>query len=177
MNRCYAALLLVVLAGCAAFDPAAEQTVAIDAMVGEALSAARAPASEQKAALARAQRKLAREPSDASRIQLATLLASLPAPLHDDAKAAELLEPVADASSPGFGRFAALLSAQIAERQRLARELERASRERLRIEREHEQADKDRDRREEALRQQIEALRSIERGILEREDRLRRRQR
>ena len=146
-------------------------------MVRQALTVARAPGNEQKAALARAQRNLAREPSDANRIQLAALLASLPAPLHDDAKAAELLEPVADPSAPGFGRFAALLSAQIAERQRLARELERASRERLRMEREHEQADKDRDKREEALRQQIEALRSIERGILEREDRLRRRQR
>lgn len=169
--------MLLLVAGCAAFDPAAEQTIAIDTMVREALNAARAPAGEQKAVLVRAQRRLTREPSDANRIQVATLLATLPAPLHDDAKAAELLDPVADASSPGFGRFAALLSAQLAERQRLARELGRASQERVRLEREHEQADKERDKREEALKQQIEALRSIERSILEREDRLRRKQR
>lgn len=169
--------MLLLVAGCAAFDPAAEQTVAVDRMVREALIAARAPVGEQKSVLARAQRRLTREPSAANRIQVATLLATLPAPLHDDAKAAELLDPVADPGSPGFGRFAALLSAQLAERQRLARELGRASQERVRLEREHEQADKERDKREEALKQQIEALRSIERSILEREDRLRRKQR
>jgi hypothetical protein len=77
---------------------------------------------------------------------------------------------MADAIAPGFGRLAAFLSAQIVERQRLTRELERAARERERV-------DKDRDKREEALRQQLEALRAIERGILEREERLRRKQR
>ena len=34
--------------------------------------------------------------------------------------------------------------------------------------------DKERDKREEALKQQLEALRAIERGILEREEKLRR---
>jgi hypothetical protein len=37
--------------------------------------------------------------------------------------------------------------------------------------------DKERDKREETLRQQLEALRTIERSILEREEKLRRRQR
>ena len=50
-------------------------------------------------------------------------------------------------------------------------------REREKAESEHERADKERDKREDALRQQLEALRSIERGILEREERLRRKQR
>ena len=90
--------------------------------------------------------------------------------MRDDARAAELFEPVADAAAPGLGRFAAFFSALVAERQRLTRELERAARERERV-------DKDRDKREEALRQQLEALRAIERGILEREERLRRKQR
>ena len=90
--------------------------------------------------------------------------------MRDDARAAELFEPLADAAAPGFGRFAALVSALVVERQRLTRELERAARERERV-------DKDRDKREEALRQQLEALRAIERGILEREERLRRKQR
>jgi hypothetical protein len=98
------------------------------------------------------------------------LLATLPPPLRDDARAAGLLEPIADAAAPGVGRFAALLSLQIAERQRLLRDVERLSREVERAAR----ADKERDKREEALKQQLEALRAIERGILEREEKLRR---
>jgi hypothetical protein len=172
-----AAFFLVTLAGCAAFQPGAEQSVAVDTMVGEALSAGRAPAAEQKAALSRAERRFLQNPSPLNRLRLATLLAALPVPLRDDARAAELLEPVADGASPGLGRFAALLLAQVAERQRLVRENERMARDRDRAEKEHSRSDKERDQREEALRQQLEALRSIERGILEREERLRRRQR
>jgi hypothetical protein len=92
-------------------------------------------------------------------------------------RAAELLEPIADSNAPGIGRFAAVLAAQLAERQRLARELERVTRESERGARERAATDKERDKREEALRQQLEALRAIERGILEREENLRRRQR
>jgi len=164
------AAITIALTGCALLQPGAEQSSMVDAIVADAMSAARAPSAEQKAALSRAQDAFTREPSAVNRLRLATLLAALAAPLRDDARAAELLEPIADASAPGFGRFAAFLSAQIVERQRLARELERAARE-------HERADKDRDKREEALRQQLEALRAIERGILEREERLRRKQR
>ena len=50
-------------------------------------------------------------------------------------------------------------------------------RESERDKRDRERVDKERDKREEALRQQIEAMQSIERGILEREEKLRRRQR
>ena len=171
--RHLALILLLTAAGCAAFDPGADQAVAIDEMVGSALSAARASAGEQKAVLARTQKEFAQDPSDGNRLRVATLLAVLPSPLRNDARAMELLEPLADARSAGFGRYAALLSAQLSERQRLARELDQ----RARAEKEREQADRERDKREEALRQQLEALRSIERGILEREDRLRRRQR
>ena len=91
---------------------------------------------------------------------LAILLATLAPPLRDDARAAELLEPIADPGAPGVGRFAALLAGQVGERTRTARERERSERER--------------DKREEALRQQLEALRAIERGIQEREEKLRR---
>jgi hypothetical protein len=158
------------LTGCAALQPGAEEVLAVDRIVGEALSAARALGPEQKAALARAQAAFSREASASNRLRLATVLAALPAPLRDEARAYELLEPLANAAAPGFGRFAALLSGQLAERQRLARELERLGRESERDRRE-------RDKREEALRQQLEAMRSIERGILEREEKLRRRQR
>ena len=119
----------------------------------------------------------------ADRLRLATLLAMLPPPLRDDARAVKLLDPIADAASPGIGRFAAVLAAQIAERQRVAQELDRvtreathAARERAAADKERAAADKERDKREEALKQQIEALRAIERGILEREEKMRRRQ-
>jgi hypothetical protein len=158
------------LAGCALLEPQATDIVAVDGIVADALKAARAPAPEQKAALAAAQAAFEKTPAAGNRLRLATLLAVLPPPLRDDARAAELLESLASTASPGYGRFAALLAGQLSERQRLARELERASRER-------ERSDKERDKREEALRQQIEAMQSIERGILEREEKLRRRQR
>jgi hypothetical protein len=141
-------------------------------VISEAVEIARAPAARQKEALARAQRDFAADPAPVQRVRLATLLATLPEPLHDDARALELLEPVVESASPA-GRFAAFLTAHIAERQRLAREVDRLAKERASAEREHQNADKERDKREEALRQQLEALRAIERTILEREERLR----
>lgn len=182
--RLLAATMLLALAGCAELLRAPDAVVSVDAIVGEAVRASRAPAAEQKAILTRAQQAYAAKPAPPNRLRLATLLATLPAPLRDESRAAELIEPLVDSSAPGIGRFAALLALQLAERQRLARELdrmardaERAARERERLEREKERIDKERDKREEMLRQQLEALRSIERGILEREERLRRRQR
>jgi hypothetical protein len=177
MKIAVAVLSLAVLAGCAALQPGADQAVAVDAIAGEAMNVARATATDQKAALSRAQEGFLRDPSTMNRLRLAVLLATLPAPLRDDARAAELLEPVRDPNVPGTGRFAALLSTQLAERQRLAREIDRIVRERDRAEKERDRSEKERDKREEALRQQVEALRSIERGILERDDRLRKRQR
>ena len=165
-------LLLVFLAGCTDFPLAPQDPV--DPIVAEAISAARAPAGEQKAALGRAQQAFVKEQTPSNRLRLAMLLAMLPAPLRDDARAAELLEPLADAASPGIGRFAAFFAPVVTERQRVARDLERVSREKLSAERERATADRERDKREEALKQQLEALRSIERGILEREDRMRR---
>ena len=173
-----AVLLVLALTGCAAVQPLVNP---VDAVIADATAAARAPAAEQAAVLARATE--AGVANSVDRLRLATLLATFQPPLRDDARAAELLGPLADPSSPGIGRFAALLNGQVMERQRLARELERVSRERERIEkertlvdRERLAADKEREKREEALKQQLEALRAIERGILEREDKLRRRQ-
>ena len=166
--RCLVAAALLALAGCAPLDPRTPQIVEVDGIVAEAVQLARAPATEQKAALARAQQAFLAEASAANRLRLAALLATLPEPLRDDARAAELLQPLADVREPGYGRFAALLTEQVVEHARLAREADRSARER-------ERNDKERDKREEALRQQLDALRGIERGILEREERLRRR--
>jgi hypothetical protein len=163
--------MLLLLSGCAAVQPLVNP---VDAIVGEAVAAARAPAAEQAATLARAQKAGTGTPMD--RLRLATLLATLPSPHRDDARASELLEPITDPASPGVGRFAALLAAQIAERQRNARELDRVTREAAGAARERDRLDKERDKEMQALRQQLEALRAIERGILEREEALRRRQ-
>jgi hypothetical protein len=177
--------LVFVLAACGPLPmlPGSEPAE-LDSIVAEALRAARSPSGEQRAALAQAQQGFEQEPSAANRLRLATLLTALPASMRDDARAAELLQPLADPASPGFGRYAAFLALQVAERQRiqrdaerLAREAERSARERSAADKDRERMDKERDKREEMLRQQLEALRSIERGILEREERLRRRQR
>jgi hypothetical protein len=163
------------MTGCAAVQPLVNP---VDAIVADAVAAARAPAAEQAAALARAEKEATRPggATPADRLRLATLLATLPPPLRDDARAAELLTPLADANAPGIGRFAALLAAQVGERQHAARERERIDKERERMDKERERLDKERDKREEATKQQLEALRAIERGILEREEKLRRRQ-
>ncbi len=166
--RAFAVAVLLILAGCAALEP-----VAVDGIVSEAVAVSRASLAEQKAALARAQKAFMSESTELNRLRLATFLTTLPAPLRDDVRAAELLEPVANVNSPGVGRYAAFLLIQIAERQRLAREVDRLGKERVTTERERQNADKERDKREEALRQQLEALRAIERGILEREERMR----
>jgi len=171
-------LLCALLLGCAESQPLVTPVNPVDSIVAEAVAATRAPAAEQAATLARAEKEAAREggASPAERLRLATLLATLPPPLRDDGRAARLLEPIADASAPGMGRFAALLAGQIAERQRAWHEVERFTREAERVARERKRSDEERDKREEALKQQIEALRAIERGILEREEKLRRRQ-
>ena len=166
--KCLVATALVALAACASLDPRTSQLATVDSIVAEALQAARASASEQKIALTSAERAFAAENSAVNRLRLAMLLATLPEPLRNDARAAELVDPIADPNGPGIGRSAALLAAQVGERTRLARDSERAARER-------ERADKEREKREETLRQQVEALRGIERGIQEREERLRRR--
>ena len=176
--------LVLLLAGCASLQPIVNP---VDAIVAEALAASRLPADEQSAVLSRAQEAGLASPVD--RLRLATLLATLPAPSRDDARALELLEPLADNATSGIGRFAALLAAQVAERQRAVRDLERVTRERAAADKERAAADKERaaadkeraaadkerDKREEALKQQLESLRAIERGILEREEKMRRR--
>jgi hypothetical protein len=169
-HRCLIAAALFAFAGCASLDPRSFGVVMADGIVGEAVQLRRAgSAAEQKAALARADEAMRREATPANRLRLASLLVMLPDPLRDPQRAAELVEPLAEAGDPAYGRFAALIAVQAQEQARLARELARGARdlERERVER---------DKREEALRQQVEALRDIERGILEREDKMRRRE-
>jgi len=176
MKAVLAAMLLLVGA-CAAIDPEAARLAATDRALAEAIHASRAPAGEQKAALSRAQQAFVAEAAPLNRLRLAAMVLLLPPPLRDDARALELLEPIADAGTSGTGRIAALLQQHALERQRLARELDRVARDAERGTRDRQHADRERDKREEALKQQLEALRGIERGILDREEKLRRRSR
>jgi hypothetical protein len=169
--------LLLACAGCALLDPQVASMAAADSALSDALSATRAPQAEQRSALARAQQAFTSDPAPVNRLRLAALLALVAPPLRDEGRAAELLGPIADPGMPGVGRTAAVLAAELAEQQRLAREVDRLARESERTARERERLDRERDKREEALREQVEALRDIERNIREREEKLRRGQR
>ena len=172
--KAFAVTLAILLAGCETLQTLQPGPGPLDAILAEAVVASRAPFPEQQATLARAQKALG-SGAPADRLRLATLLATLPPPLRDDARAAELLESISDSGAPGVGRFAALLAVQVAERRRLLQELDKQRADAERAGRERTLSDKERDKREEALKQQLEALRAIERGILEREEKLRRR--
>jgi hypothetical protein len=172
------AALMLLLAGCASLAPGADERAKLSEIVAHAVAAARAPSTEQQRALHLAQEAYRRERSVANRLQLATLLAALPAPLRDDSAAYALLKPLAAAQGESpFQGFAALLAGQVSERQRLARESEQAAREReraLRVAEEREQALR---AQQQTLREQLDALKSIERGIVEREEKLRKNRR
>jgi len=161
--RAAAGLLVLLLAGCAGLRPGAGESLQVSEIVGAAVSTARAAPEEQRRQLSHAQQMFAAVQDDVNRARLAALLATLPAPLRDEARAAALLEPLA-ARRPEtpLVQFAGLLAAGAAERQKITRELRAA-------ERREEAAEE----RASTLRQQVDALKSIERGILEREERRR----
>jgi len=183
-----AALCTALLAGCALLRPDAGEALQVREIVGGAVNAARAAPAEQRQQLVHAQQMYAAVPDDANRVRLAALLATLPPPWRDDARAASLLEPLA-ARRPETPvvQLAGMLAASVAERQRLTREL-RAAEARVEPAESRAAAAESRaaaaERREEAaaeragtLQRQVEALKAIERGILEREERRRKQQR
>jgi len=121
-----ALLWLLLLAGCAAFGPANETTVVREA-VSLALATARAPDDVRRRELERALQEYEREPGRESCARLAILLATLPEPQRDDARARMLLESLAaQQQESDLTRFAQLLAASIAERQQTAREAQAA---------------------------------------------------
>lgn len=176
-----AVVCAALLSGCALLRPDAGEALQVREIVGGAVSAARATAAEQRRQLAHAQQMYAAAPDDANRVRLAALLATLPPPWRDEARAASLLEPLA-ARRPDtpMVQLAGMLAASVAERQRLARELRAAE---ARVEAAESRVAAA-ERREEAaaeragmLQRQVDALKEIERGILEREERRRKQQR
>ena len=152
-----AVALAFLLGGCALLSPGTHESAEVGRITSEAVTVSRASVESQRQALARAKQEFRREPSDANRLRLAAMLVTLPDPLRNEADALALLKPLAtrDSGSP-YCSFAILLTGEIAERQRLAQENERLARESQ--------------RREEALQKQLDAFKSIERGIIRREE-------
>ncbi|MGH8748677.1 MAG: hypothetical protein ACREU5_06180 [Burkholderiales bacterium] len=147
-------------------------------IIAGAVAAARAPAADQQRALRLAHEAYRGERSVVNRVRLATLLAALPSPLRDDSAAYALLHPLAAAQGESpVQEFAALLTSQVADRLRLARESEQAAREHERSMRVAEQREQSLREQQQTLREQLDALKSIERGIVEREEKLRRNRR
>jgi hypothetical protein len=190
-----AAILAVFLSGCALFRPDAGEALQVREIVGGTVSTARAAPEEQRRRLAQAQQMYASVPDDVNRLRLAALLVTLPPPWRDDARAASLLEPLAtQRPQTPVAELASMLAASVAERQRLARELRAAAARAQAAESRVETAESRvaaaesrvaaAERREEAaaeragrLQRQLDALKAIERSILEREERRRLRQR
>ena len=140
-----------VLAGCAFFKSVREnhESRQVLDLIGYAQKIAALQAEEQRRELNASSQMFSKERDAYSRVRLALLLALPGTAFNDDAKAAGLLEPLAGAeaaeSSPGpMQQFAGLLHAQISERLR-------------------------EQRRTVQLKEQLEALKAIERKIIERE--------
>jgi hypothetical protein len=152
MIRIIAGLSCVaVLAGCAFFNPAREnhESRQVLELIGYAQKIAALQAEEQRRELNASSQIFSKDRGAYGRVRLALLLALPGTAFNDDARAAGLLEPLAGAaaaeSSPGpMQQFAELLHAQIGER---LREQRRAAQ----------------------LKDQLDALKAIERQIIERE--------
>jgi len=172
--RAFALLLLALFAGCAGLRPGADEALQVRDIVAAAVDTSRAAPEEQRRRLALAQQRFAATPEEASRVALAAMLATVPPPLRDEARAAALLAPLVDRrpESP-LTQLARMLAAGIAERQKLALDVRAAE---LRVQAAELRA-QSADLRAETLHQQVEALKSIERGILQREERRRNSQR
>lgn len=158
------AIILVGLlaTGCAALKPGAEDAGVVTEIVAMAVDTLRSTADVQRERLSSTLDTLASRSDDAARLRAAVLLATLPPPLRDEPRAAALLQPIA-ARQPEtpLAQFAGLFQARLAEHERATEQL----RERLRSA--EEQA--------EALRGEVETLRTHERALAEREEALKRR--
>ncbi|MDH4093235.1 MAG: hypothetical protein OEV81_00435 [Betaproteobacteria bacterium] len=170
MRGLVAPLLAMLVAACAALQPADSATRQVREIIDDTVQATRAMPEEQGRRLARAQKQYAATPDDANRVRLGAMLATLPPPWRDEERAATLLGPVAGRRpESALTQLAGLLAAGVAERQRLARDLRVAEERAEGAARREESATE----RANTLQQQLEALKSIERDVLEREERRR----
>ena len=152
MMRTIAALCCVaVLAGCAFFISARENYEAhqVIELIGYAQKVASLQAEEQRRELNASNQMFSKDRGPYGRIRLALVLALPGTAFNDDAKAAGLLEPLAGAAAADsvpnpMQQLGGLLYVQISERLR-------------------------EQRRTAQLKEQLEALKAVERKIIERE--------
>jgi hypothetical protein len=177
MRRALMLLVLATLAaasGCALLQPNGEASRQVHEIVGEAVSAARAAPEEQRRRLSKARSMYDAVPNESNGLRYAALLATLPAPWGNDEIAAAVLGPLA-ARRPEtpLTQLAGMLAVHVAERQRLARELraaERRAESALARAEAAERREESASERANTLQGQVEALKSIERSILQREE-------
>ena len=154
-------LFLLLAAGCASLKPD-EDAAAVSEIVAMAVETLRSTPEVQRERLSVALGALASQPDDVARLRAGVLLATLPDPLRDGVRASALLQPLAArAPETAFSRFAWLFQARRLEREQESEELK----ERLRAA----------EKQAAALRAEIDALRSNERVLVEREEALKRR--
>ena len=151
MIRIFAMLLFSsVVAGCSNLPLLGDENVEsrqVIELIGYAQKVAAMPAEEQQRELGATNQVLLKNRGNFWRVKLAVLLSLPGTGFNDDAKAASLLEPLAGASGspPGpMRQFAGLLHAQINDRLR-------------------------EQRRSAQLKDQLDALKAIERTLIERE--------
>ena len=160
--RLATAAFVVFAAGCVSLKPGAEEATAVSEIVAMTVETLRSSPEVQSERLSAALGAVASQPDDAARLRAGVLLAALPPPLRDGARATALLEPVA-ARRPEtpLSQFAGLFQVRMLERERETEEL------RDRLRKTEKQAD--------LLRGEVDALRVNERAFAEREEALRRR--
>jgi uncharacterized protein YukE len=160
--RLATAVFMVFAAGCAALQPAAEDPLVVSEIVAMAVETLRSAPEVQSERLAAALGAAASRPDDAARLRAGVLLATLPPPLRDTARASLMLDPVA-ARKPetALSQFAGLFQGRMLEREQETEDL------RDRLRKTEKQAD--------LLRGEVEALRASESKYAEREEALRRR--
>jgi hypothetical protein len=153
---------VVFATGCVSIKPGVEEAAAVSEIVAMTVETLRSTPEVQSQRLSAALGAVASQPDDVARLRAGVLLATLPTPLGDGARASVLLDPVA-ARRPEtpLSQFAGLFQVRMLERERETEEL------RDRLRKTEKQAD--------LLRGEVDALRVNERAFAEREEALRRR--
>ena len=172
--RALALAAALLAAACAALEPAGETAAAArSAVITSVVETLRADEADQRRGLATARAEQRAQPDASSaRARLGLLLALLPDPLANPSEAESLLAPLARARDDPFAEVASIGLATIAQRRRLEARARLAETHAADAERgtprAEEQARQAEARAAEAERK-LEAMKAIERRVLERE--------
>lgn len=162
MIRAVASLVCAgALAGCNALQTAQQgiESRQVTELIDYTQKVAALRAADQRLELNASNQMFSKKQGDYNRLRLALLLALPGTTFNDDPRAVSLLEPLAGSTAPGpMSQFAAMMQAQISERLRRSVQLK-----------EQIEAMKAIERNAAQLKEQLDAMRAIERKLLERE--------